>query len=103
MIRRPPRSTLFPYTTLFRSEFSPRGGRPGHLFLSPPVAHARFLAIPHRLDGARADSGHLHGEIPEISAGARVGRHGEPEGMGVLRRRRDGRTGIARRDPPGSP
>src|SRR2546430_8458256 len=23
MIRRPPRSTLFPYTTLFRSEFSP--------------------------------------------------------------------------------
>src|SRR4029079_19837290 len=24
MIRRPPRSTLFPYTTLFRSPFSPR-------------------------------------------------------------------------------
>src|SRR2546427_4515823 len=24
MIRRPPRSTLFPYTTLFRSSFSPR-------------------------------------------------------------------------------
>src|SRR5256885_11841205 len=23
MIRRPPRSTLFPYTTLFRSEFAP--------------------------------------------------------------------------------
>src|SRR5258708_31854400 len=30
MIRRPPRSTLFPYTTLFRSEIAPRrvaGGR----------------------------------------------------------------------------
>src|SRR5688572_30931269 len=27
MIRRPPRSTLFPYTTLFRSKFTPRGGR----------------------------------------------------------------------------
>src|SRR5699024_11980515 len=29
MIRRPPRSTLFPYTTLFRSEdvLRPRGGR----------------------------------------------------------------------------
>src|SRR3712207_8822328 len=26
MIRRPPRSTLFPYTTLFRSEYD-RGGR----------------------------------------------------------------------------
>src|SRR3712207_8675655 len=26
MIRRPPRSTLFPYTTLFRSSFTPDGG-----------------------------------------------------------------------------
>src|SRR5256885_10110565 len=26
MIRRPPRSTLFPYTTLFRSYLSPQGG-----------------------------------------------------------------------------
>src|SRR3712207_6918977 len=25
MIRRPPRSTLFPYTTLFRSQFQPDG------------------------------------------------------------------------------
>src|SRR5258708_18995494 len=31
MIRRPPRSTLFPYTTLFRSEdHGPRGGRRHH-------------------------------------------------------------------------
>src|SRR2546430_9817374 len=29
MIRRPPRSTLFPYTTLFRSRAPPRG-RPGY-------------------------------------------------------------------------
>src|SRR2546422_3715553 len=29
MIRRPPRSTLFPYTTLFRSGDEPGGGRPG--------------------------------------------------------------------------
>src|SRR3712207_9247018 len=28
MIRRPPRSTLFPYTTLFRSRAAPEGGRP---------------------------------------------------------------------------
>src|SRR2546426_4631322 len=28
MIRRPPRSTLFPYTTLFRSHRAVRGGRP---------------------------------------------------------------------------
>src|SRR5256885_10614318 len=29
MIRRPPRSTLFPYTTLFRSHLLPPGGRFG--------------------------------------------------------------------------
>src|SRR3712207_7252556 len=29
MIRRPPRSTLFPYTTLFRSGGGPGGGRVG--------------------------------------------------------------------------
>src|SRR3989449_7235076 len=45
MIRRPPRSTLFPYTTLFRSHFLGPGGRedqrdrdrPG-LFGAEPVA-----------------------------------------------------------------
>src|SRR5437016_12014783 len=29
MIRRPPRSTLFPYTTLFRSSLTGAGGRSG--------------------------------------------------------------------------
>src|SRR2546421_9276840 len=29
MIRRPPRSTLFPYTTLFRSEGAKKAGRDG--------------------------------------------------------------------------
>src|SRR6266849_5287717 len=69
----------------FQGHSSP-GGRPRHLFLSPPVAYARFLAVPHRLDGARADSGYLHGEVPEISSGARARRYGQPEGVGVLRR-----------------
>src|SRR5260221_1712007 len=31
MIRRPPRSTLFPYTTLFRSNVDPGFTRPGEL------------------------------------------------------------------------
>src|SRR3712207_8515869 len=41
MIRRPPRSTLFPYTTLFRSERSRPGSKPGRLPLphhAPPGA-----------------------------------------------------------------
>src|SRR2546422_7038438 len=36
MIRRPPRSTLFPYTTLFRSR-DPGRGRPGDFELRAPV------------------------------------------------------------------
>src|SRR2546430_9959526 len=44
MIRRPPRSTLFPYTTLFRSDRPRRGlhRRPVHLLLRPgPLAPLR--------------------------------------------------------------
>src|SRR3712207_8352221 len=37
MIRRPPRSTLFPYTTLFRSSDAP-GGRPSRRGDRPPAA-----------------------------------------------------------------
>src|SRR3712207_9043804 len=45
MIRRPPRSTLFPYTTLFRS----KGGEQGAILSEDPVqrlsssAHARIV------------------------------------------------------------
>src|SRR5438309_6719836 len=45
MIRRPPRSTLFPYTTLFRSH---RGGLPGKVF------DRKFIAC--RYDGRAAES-----------------------------------------------
>src|SRR2546426_6038321 len=41
MIRRPPRSTLFPYTTLFRSPQLPHRARPVRLGRS---AMARFFA-----------------------------------------------------------
>src|SRR2546429_6214536 len=47
MIRRPPRSTLFPYTTLFRSPPAERStpATPSALGRSPIVAHA----IPSRI------------------------------------------------------
>src|SRR2546427_1762799 len=43
MIRRPPRSTLFPYTTLFRSLYAPNtnhtgGGWAGHIVASAGLA-----------------------------------------------------------------
>src|SRR5438132_4368200 len=39
MIRRPPRSTLFPYTTLFRSHRAQRGGRLRHFAASRQTRH----------------------------------------------------------------
>src|SRR2546428_3493133 len=53
MIRRPPRSTLFPYTTLFRSFVLP-----GMLHMSihrSPFAHARIKSI--NTDAAQAVPG----------------------------------------------
>src|SRR3712207_7228590 len=44
MIRRPPRSTLFPYTTLFRSTYVPKGLR-GILEQRNPVGAALVLAL----------------------------------------------------------
>src|SRR5438105_10733495 len=53
MIRRPPRSTLFPYTTLFRSHDGP--GR------SPPVggeARLEFAQLVRRVDEHHGDRTH---------------------------------------------
>src|SRR5688572_31096774 len=43
MIRRPPRSTLFPYTTLFRSDRHARRPRTHRRRLSLPLAHRGVL------------------------------------------------------------
>src|SRR3712207_8829472 len=43
MIRRPPRSTLFPYTTLFRSDRPGPGDHPAHALHLPDPAPERLL------------------------------------------------------------
>src|SRR3712207_8128133 len=63
MIRRPPRSTLFPYTTLFRSV----------------QEHEQVVAVPARLgdveagplQGAPLPLGHLAGGVAELLPGVR--------------------------------
>src|SRR5438067_10444233 len=42
MIRRPPRSTLFPYTTLFRSSVTPANGP---IVLCPRTVHAQWFHV----------------------------------------------------------
>src|SRR3712207_7763966 len=60
MIRRPPRSTLFPYTTLFRSALVLGGGKTGQCALAPRCSGnwtvrsmcdetARIICCPGRL------------------------------------------------------
>src|SRR2546426_8082141 len=58
MIRRPPRSTLFPYTTLFRSQIGgPAPGEPGHgVELRLFEQHRETDAVE---DGARGGEVHL--------------------------------------------
>src|SRR2546430_4442337 len=92
MIRRPPRSTLFPYTTLFRSGDEPALGQPPverHLAALEAAALAAagarvlaFVALARRLAVARA------GASPDDLAPVRGARgrtqlvkpHGSPRG-----------------------
>src|SRR5256885_9631009 len=53
MIRRPPRSTLFPYTTLFRSLL--RGTEPGTLGIAEISQHCGFSSPAHFSRRFRAD------------------------------------------------
>src|SRR5256885_16343767 len=53
MIRRPPRSTLFPYTTLFRSKLHRRKQRQGHGLAADALRVGELpLAIAERPGGA---------------------------------------------------
>src|SRR3712207_8523553 len=68
MIRRPPRSTLFPYTTLFRSlDFEPVGPE-GHVCA---VAVPAALAVAEAVDASGAEL--LSGLLAGLEAGGRVG------------------------------
>src|SRR3989449_9227527 len=105
MIRRPPRSTLFPYTTLFRSDDLPDHrlrGSPEHVGRALHVAAARGPrlerggALAHAGAGgrlARRDAPAAHVARPRSSGpractlarspGAAAGTRGRPRGGGV--------------------
>src|SRR5258707_6939314 len=62
MIRRPPRSTLFPYTTLFRSSVNETGN----------VGRLYIVLKPH---GARDDIDTIMARLRAAAAGARSEEH----------------------------
>src|SRR3712207_8675839 len=75
MIRRPPRSTLFPYTTLFRSD----GGDAAHQQLDEHAAragievreHPRHLSVLRR----RTQAGHARGQLATVTRSRRSEEH----------------------------
>src|SRR6266498_2209787 len=79
MIRRPPRSTLFPYTTLFRSTLPRVARTPAELHM-PPLARMRPGDRPAALLGDRHELigvGHIDGAAPpELAVRRLVGRIG---------------------------
>src|SRR5215216_2069926 len=88
MIRRPPRSTLFPYTTLFRSRPVRAHAGVGDGDVEPPEALDDLLGGP--LDGSAV--AHVAREPerplePEVLAAAR---DQADRGAGVVKRARDG-------------
>src|SRR3712207_7621521 len=74
MIRRPPRSTLFPYTTLFRS--TPQGEHVGKLAL---LVHRLPADAPREL----ADEPLVGRHVPRVGAAEE---QGHPERLGLPHR-----------------
>src|SRR5256884_5785625 len=75
MIRRPPRSTLFPYTTLFRS-----AGRPGH-------QHHAVRTVDHSAKPLKHGLGHT--DALKIKNAARLIKQAHDHGFTMLHRQRD--------------
>src|SRR3970282_2708902 len=96
MIRRPPRSTLFPYTTLFRS------GRPSGV---PGGVQGAALGVPDLARRLRRVPAPRPGEEAQRADGLlrlvvlRAGAGGRRRALGRRRRRRAPAAGPAR-DPP---
>src|SRR3989441_9541356 len=93
MIRRPPRSTLFPYTTLFRSHRraqrprlpGPRHWPAGPGLLGPvaPISPALFRRLGGRLGGLRAAPGVHLGLRPDPPGGLAVRASGGDRHLGA--------------------
>ena len=77
----------------------PARGRagPGAELLPASAPDARLLGVPDRLDGDRPDQRHLPGPVQPLPPEPRPEGHLGVAGLGVPRRRRDGRARVDRR------
>ncbi len=79
-------------------QLPPGSRRPRNLVVPPSVADAGILAVSDGVDGSRAADGDLSGALHEVPARPRDHRRRGPQGLVLLRRRRDGRAGVDGRD-----
>src|SRR3712207_6924320 len=101
MIRRPPRSTLFPYTTLFRSRAKDGAKRAGRAARDAAVREAiDLLALVYRDAAAVAEGGgELGGKLERVEEpGARGGGHPGADWAGGARTLRGARAALADND-----
>ncbi len=71
--------------------------------LPAPAAHARFLAVPDRVDGPGSAARDLPGALQPLPAQPRDQGHQPAARLGIPRRRRDRRAGVAGQHQPGRP
>src|SRR3712207_7379799 len=67
MIRRPPRSTLFPYTTLFRSRTGSPSSRMGRMVTPDSLSAAGSVADEHHLVAVDHLAAVLRREVPRLA------------------------------------
>src|SRR5687768_17675933 len=72
MIRRPPRSTLFPYTTLFRSRIGEREIDRHLLAVGPAIGVGNRVAARRQRLGAGAHGGQRAADVPEDRKSTRL-------------------------------
>src|SRR5258708_38186515 len=95
MIRRPPRSTLFPYTTLFRSAAAHHAlpvrqlaGRAGEIELAARCCRDRGSG--HEGDGERDEArqrlhdGAEDARIPDLSSDRRQNHRADPDRLAII-------------------
>src|SRR2546425_13195561 len=92
MIRRPPRSTLFPYTTLFRSRRRAGPARPGLAAVSAWPTRPREERS-RRLDGRGEDPGARSSVFQEVQVA-------DADGAGSAAERGGPGTGVGPHAPP---
>src|SRR2546422_11637044 len=100
MIRRPPRSTLFPYTTLFRSQVRDAKGGDEGIQLAPGAEEDGERLLAHEPEDAAHEHGRAHHPRAPRELRAPAHLHGRHRRSALLRSHRAPRLDTRTSSPP---